>query len=187
MLQKLLMIFVALSLIPAAATALEIEGKIFPDEFPAGQDTLTLNGGGVRTKLFMDIYACALYLKTKSHDPKQILEADEPMAIRMIVISGLMNQKKLVSALTEGYEKNTGDQLASIQERVDRFIQAHTGEINPDDMYEYVYVPGQGTSMYKNGTKGITIEGLDFKKATFAIWLGKKPALESLKQGLLGK
>ena len=32
-----------------------------------------------------------------------------------------------------------------------------------------------------------TIRGLDFKKALFAIWLGEKPADNSLKQGMLGK
>ena len=32
-----------------------------------------------------------------------------------------------------------------------------------------------------------TIEGLDFKKALFGIWLGNKPADDDLKAGMLGK
>jgi len=32
-----------------------------------------------------------------------------------------------------------------------------------------------------------TVKGLDFKKALFAIWLGKKPADSGLKDGMLGK
>ena len=39
----------------------------------------------------------------------------------------------------------------------------------------------------KNGVKKGTIEGLDFKKALFGIWLGNKPADDDLKDGMLGK
>ncbi len=42
-------------------------------------------------------------------------------------------------------------------------------------------------SSYKNGVKKGTIEGHDFKKALFGIWLGDNPADSGLKTGLLGK
>lgn len=41
--------------------------------------------------------------------------------------------------------------------------------------------------VYKNGTKKGSIDGLDFKKALFGIWLCNKPADEDLKEGMLGK
>ena len=187
MIRKLLMVCIATAMIPSVAMALEIGGKTLPDVFKAGEEMLIINGGGIRTKWFMNIYSAALYVKTKSKDPQQLINADERMAIKIIVISELLTRDKLVDALLEGYKNYTGGNLAPIRERMDKFIQAHTGEIKPDDVYEYVYIPGQGTSMYKNGKPGITIEGLDYKKATFGIWLGEKPALESLKKGLLGK
>ncbi len=186
MARRLLLVIIAISMVPVAAPALEISEKNLPDEFPAGEEKLILNGAGLRTKWFMDIYAAGLYVKTKSKDPEKLVNADEPMAIKIIVIPSMLSKQKLVDSLLDGYEKFTDGNLAPIQERMDKFIGAHTGEIKPDDVYEYVYIPGKGTSVSKNGTLGITIEGLDYKKATFAIWLGKKPALESLKQGLLG-
>ena len=41
--------------------------------------------------------------------------------------------------------------------------------------------------VYKNGAKKGSIDGHDFKKALFGIWLGKKPADDDLKEGMLGK
>jgi len=187
MARKLIMTLIALAMMPAVALPLEIAGKTLPDEFKAGQENLILNGGGLRTKWFMNIYAAGLYVKSKSGDAQQLIDADEPMAIKIIAISDMMTRDKLVAALLKGYKNYTGGNLAPLQERIDRFIQAHTGVIKPDDVYEYVYIPGKGINIYKNGSYKITLEGLDYKKATFGIWLGKKPALESLKQGMLGK
>ena len=187
MIQKLLALLITLALVPSGAMSLEIAGKTLPDEFKAGQETLILNGAGLRTKYFMNIYAAGLYVKTKSTDPEQLINADDPMALKIIVISSLLTKDHLVTALLKGYKKFTGGNLAPLQERIDQFIEAHTGEIKPDDVYEYIYIPEQGISMYKNGTFAITIKGLDYKKATFGIWLGKKPVLENLKKGLLGK
>jgi hypothetical protein len=48
-------------------------------------------------------------------------------------------------------------------------------------------VPGKGVESYKNGTLQGTIEGMDFKKALFGIWLGNKPADDDLKAAMLGK
>jgi len=48
-------------------------------------------------------------------------------------------------------------------------------------------VPGKGVEIYKNGQMISTIQGLEFKKALFGIWLCNKPAQESLKEAMLGK
>jgi hypothetical protein len=39
---------------------------------------------------------------------------------------------------------------------------------------------------HKNGKMLGTIEGLEFKKALFGIWLGNNPADKDLKAGMLG-
>ena len=57
----------------------------------------------------------------------------------------------------------------------------------PADVYDFVYVPGKGVEIYKNGQMASTIQGLEFKKALFGIWLCNKPAQESLKEEMLGK
>jgi hypothetical protein len=48
-------------------------------------------------------------------------------------------------------------------------------------------VPDEGVVVYKNGSKKGSIDGYDFKRALFGIWLGDKPADDDLKAGMLGK
>ena len=45
----------------------------------------------------------------------------------------------------------------------------------------------EGVVVYKNGVKKGSIDGQDFKKALFGIWLCDKPADKDLKDEMLGK
>jgi len=186
MMKKTVLLVLAVFLMVPSVYAIEVGGKNLPDSLTVGNETLQLNGAGIREKWFMDIYAGGLYLKNKNSDPNQIMTSDEPAAIKMIVISGLMTQQKMVDALNEGFEKSTGGNLDAFRDKIDKYIAAHSGEIKKDDVFEYQYVPGEGTSVFKNGEKRTTINGLDFKKAVFGIWLCDEPAQESLKEKMLG-
>jgi len=185
--KKMILLVVAVLLIAPSVYAVEVGGKNLPDTITLGNDTLVLNGAGVREKWFMDIYACGLYLKNKSSDANQIMSADEPMVIRMVVISGLMTQEKMVAALNEGFEKSTGGNIDAFRDKIDKYIAGHAGEIVADNVIEYQYIPGEGISVFRNGEKRTTINGLDFKKAVVGIWLCDEPAQESLKEKMLGK
>ena len=52
---------------------------------------------------------------------------------------------------------------------------------------EPYYEEINGVVVYKNGSKKGSIDGHDFKRALFGIWLGDKPADDDLKAGMLGK
>ncbi|MEJ2528243.1 MAG: chalcone isomerase family protein, partial [Sulfurovaceae bacterium] len=67
------------------------------------------------------------------------------------------------------------------------FIAVFDEPIVKGDLFELLYIPNQGVSIYKNGLRKQTIKGLAFKKALFGIWLGKESAQESLKKELVGK
>ncbi len=185
--KKSVLLVLAVLLIAPSVFAIEVGGKNLPETITVGKDTLQLNGAGIREKWFMDIYAGGLYLKNKSSDANQIMNADEPMAIRMVVISGLMTQEKMVAALNEGFEKSTGGNIDAFRDKIDKYIAGHAGEIVADNVIEYQYIPGEGTSVFRNGEKRTTIDGLDFKKAVMGIWLCDEPAQESLKEKMLGK
>jgi chalcone isomerase-like protein len=186
MIKKLLIVLLAVLFFAPAVSAVEVGGKNLPEKLQLGDKTVFVNGSGIRVKWFMDIYACGLYLPKKMSDPQMIMDADEPMAIRMHVISGLMSYKKLVDALKEGFEKATGGNISPLKAKIDKYIAAHKGDVKEDKLYQYEYVPGEGTSVVIDGRKAITIEGLDFKKAVFGIWLCDDPADEDLKERMLG-
>ena len=186
MMKKAVLLVLAVLMMVPAAYAVEVGGKNLPESIKVGNDTLMLNGAGIREKWFMDIYACGLYLKNKSSDAQKIISADEPLEIKMVVISGLMSQEKLVNALKEGFEKSTGGNVDAFRDKIDKYIAAHAGEVKADDVFEYQYVPGEGMSVIKNGEKRATVSGLDFKKAVVGIWMCDEPADENLKEKLLG-
>ncbi len=171
----------------SSVEAKEVGGVNLPETFSAGDSKLILNGSGIREKFFMDIYVCGLYLKEKSSDYKKIIDADEPMVIRMVVVSGLMSSSKLEDAYRDGFEKATKGNIAPLKDRIEKFIAAQKIDINKKDKIEIIYVPKKGVSAIRNDKVQVTIKGLDFKKALFGIWIGDDPAQDDLKDGMLGK
>jgi len=171
----------------ATADARDIAGVAVPETLSFDGAALTLNGAGVRTKFFMDMYVGALYLTQPRKDPGQIIRADEPMAIRLRILSGLITSEKMEAATREGFHNATAGDSALVQDRIERFIAVFREPIAKDDTYDMVYIPREGTRIYKNGVLKTTIAGLEFKRALVGIWLCEKPAQESLKQQMLGK
>ncbi len=167
--------------------ALDIGGATLPDSMSVEGRDLVLNGAGLRKKFFVKVYAMGLYLPQKTQDAQKIIQADEPMAARMHFIYDGVSAKDLVDAWQEGFENSTGGALGPILERVEAFNRYFTAEAKENDVYEFVYIPGQGVRTVFNGQLVGTIEGLDFKQALFGIWLGETPADKSLKKGMLGQ
>lgn len=166
---------------------MSIGGITLPGTIPAGKDNLVLNGGGVREKYFMDMYVCGLYLLQKSSDAQKIVDSDQLMAVKLHIVSGMITSDKMIEAVNEGFKKSTGSNMAPLQSKINRFIAVFKEQINDGDIYDLIYIPGKGVVIFKNGKIKETIEGLDFKKALFGIWLGAQPADADLKKGMLGK
>lgn len=149
--------------------------------------SLMLNGQGIREKFWIDLYHGGLYLPSKSNDAKEIISKDAPMAIYLHIVSGLIDAKKMNNAIDEGFEKSTRNNTATLAKEITAFRQTFDTEIALQDTYLFLYLPNKGTSIYKNDTYLRTIEGLNFKKALFGIWLCDDPADETLKKRMLGE
>ncbi|MEP1215028.1 MAG: chalcone isomerase family protein [Marinobacter sp.] len=179
-----LLLTVALS---APATAMTVEGVDLPDTYSAMDTELKLNGAGTRSKWFMDLYVGGLYVPETIDDGQAIINADEPQAITLHIISGMITSDKMKSATMEGFENSTDGDLAAIQDDVDTFLDVFSEEIKDGDVFDLVYLPGEGVRVLKNGEERATIGDLEFKKALFGIWLSDEPAQEDLKEKMLGQ
>jgi len=170
--------------------AQDAAGK-FPNNMKTGEAELTLKGVGVRTKLFVDVYLGGLYLNEKLNekntDAKALVKANEPMAIRLKITSGLINSENMADATREGFEMSTDGNVKPIKHQIDKFIAVFQEEIEDNDAYNIVYQPTEGVLVYKNDELRINIKGLEFKEALFGIWLGDDPVDEDLKSGMLGE
>lgn len=154
-------------------------------------ENLVLRGSGLRTKPILGtMYELKLMVpeSLKSADAAALVEADQPMEFVLAIQSRLITRARFVEATTEGFAKAAGAGYAS-----DRAVQFNAQfdavEFKRGDVITMRWAEGKLTTLYKSGETDTTlgsIPGLDLKKALFAIWLGKAPVQESLKQALLG-
>ena len=166
----------------------KIAGYAMPNTVLANGVTLKMNGGGMREKLFFNLYVGVLYLETKSLDANTILNADKPMAIKLRITSGMIDKDNMEEAVREGFTKSTKGNGAAMKKDIDILInKGFSDEIVKGDVFDFIYVPGKGTIMAKNNKLLVNIKGLAFKKALFGIWLCDQPADSNLKVKMLGK
>ena len=174
-------------LLVSTATATKIGGVTLPDTLTFSDQQLALNGAGLRKKMWIKVYAGGLYLKAPTTNADAIIQADEPMAVRMHFIYNGVSAKKLIDAWNEGFEIVTDGNVKPLQTEIDQFNALFTREAKEGDRYDIVYIPEKGTSLYIDDFEMGTVAGLAFKQALFAIWLGSEPADEGLKEGMIGE
>ena len=172
---------IALATSPPGGAA-EIEGVRFADQIRSREVTLRLRCVGLlRYKLFIKAYVAALYLGT---DPDDVL-TDVPKRLEINYFWGI-NAADFGRAGDEILKRNVDDgTLATLRPRLDR-INAWYRDVKPGDRYSLTYLPGVGTQLALNGTEIGVIDGADFAKAYFQIWLGDKPIDADLRKQLLG-
>lgn len=187
MLNKSLVVALIFALFMTPALAKTVGGVEFPETVVYGQSTLTLNGTGLRKKLFIKLYAAGLYLESANQNGAAIISDDKTQSLSLTIISGFISSEKMEAAVVEGFQNSTSGNIAELQTRIDTFTAVLREEINKKDQFEFSYLPGSGTHIVKNGTEKAVIEGLDFKSALFGIWLSEKPAQKSLREELLGQ
>lgn len=182
--KRLSVLCVAVLLCLSFLNAKEIAGVTLPEHLSHDTLTLTLQGVGVRDKLFLDLYVAGLYTEKPS---ATLLHDDVPMSMTLHITSSLITSQKMEEATREGFDASTHHATKPLQSAIDTFIAVFKEPIVQKDVYEFFYLPQHGVSIFKNGVLKQRIEGLAFKEALFGIWLGDAPVQESLKHSLLGK
>jgi len=172
----------------SAQEKIKVSGVKFKDSIKLGDANLQLNGVGLRTKFFIDLYISALYLQETSHNATAIINADQVMMIQIHVISNLITSENLSRGTAEGFSKSTNNSTKPIQKQIDEFLDAFKEPVTIGDIFEFVYQPSIGITILKNRKVAKRIDsGLDFKQALFGIWLSDRPAQHSLKTSMLGQ
>ncbi|ASP39688.1 chalcone isomerase [Bacterioplanes sanyensis] len=185
MLRTVFALVVALGLLAPHAHSKQVSGISLDDVFVVDGHALMLNGAGVRTKFFLDLYIASLYLPALEDDADDIVAADTPMAIRLHIISGMITGQRMAESTRDGFVRSTGGDLAPIEAEVDQLIQAFSQDVKEGDVFDLVYLPQQGVTVYHNGEAKSQVAGLGFKQALFGIWLSDDPVQEDLREQLL--
>ncbi|MFP4477665.1 MAG: chalcone isomerase family protein [Desulfatibacillaceae bacterium] len=185
--KKFIIAIAALLLLANGAHAEKIAGVEIPEKMELCNQNLVLNGAGIRKKLWVKVYIGALYVENKSSSDTALLNADESMAIRMHFVYDKVGADDMVDSWSGSLGETSKDYMTQGQDRVEKFKALFNRDIVENDKYDMVYAPDKGTTVFFNDRELGSIEGLDFKKALFAVWLGDDPPNDALKEGMLGK
>lgn len=169
------------------AFALKVADVELPEQVSlANQTSLVLNGAGIRTKFFMDIYVGALYLAAKNNDAAAIIAADKPARIAMHFLYKESGKERQVKAWEKGFKKNLREgELAVLADRLEE-SKKHFKTMRRGETMYLDYVPGEGTKLLLNNQVQATIKGHDFFQAAMRVWIGEYPAQKKLKNRMLG-
>lgn len=173
-----------------AQKQIDVDGVIVPRFIKFENRDIELNGIGIRTKLWFDVYTQALYLTKLSQNPVEILESNTTMALRIQITSSLVTSKKFSKLLSKGFLKSNGEaEFVKYKEGLDLIEKyINTEQIVEKDVFNLVYNPyDESMWIIKNDILKGKIPGKGFKKAFFGIWLSEAPIDEKLKNDLLGK
>lgn len=165
----------------------KIAGIELTDSYQIGQQSLPLNGAGVRSKLFIKIYVGALYLGETGNNPESILAAPGAKSMQMTMLYKEVEAEKVTKGWNDGFEANLTDaELKKVEDRLEKF-NALFPDLLRGDIVRMDYSPDTGTQLSINGSQLGVIEGADFFAALLKVWIGDHPADEKMKKGLLGE
>ncbi|MCL1073999.1 chalcone isomerase family protein [Shewanella dokdonensis] len=182
--------FISLSclllLLSLSVSAREVSGVDVPETLSLTQSPLQLNGAGVRSKFFMDLYVGSLYLPTPASTTAEVLN-EATAVVSLKILSGLITSEKMRNAIKEGFDDATDGQTQPIAADIQHFTELFADEIKVGDEFLLVADKQHGVTAYKNGVAKDTITGEAFREALLNIWLGDEPAQKSLKREMLGQ
>ena len=184
--KKLILMVGLFWLFSATAQAIEVEGIQVANKTSVGGQTLVLNGAGIRTKFFFDIYIGALYLPSKTQSAQDAIRSKANKRVWMYFLYDEVSKNKLTHGWTKGFEKNSKANFEQLQARLNQF-NSFFHDMKKGDSVAYDFNTDGTTTVIFNDKPVGSIAGEDFQQALLAVWLGKKPADGDLKEAMLGE
>ena len=173
---------VALSL--AAPLPADARTFTFPDQLTADHDRLVKVGEGSFRWFFIRVYDGVLYLDEAAPGADPLADVAKRLELAYAVdISADDFRQSGDDILRQTLDAAAWEQL---QPRLSTLNAAYRA-VQKGDRYSLTYIPGKGTTLALNGEPLVTIEGADFARAYFSIWLGENAVKSSFREDLLGK
>ena len=139
------------------------------------EHALVLNGAGIRTKYFIELYSADLYVNEKRSNSYELLSMNEALCMRLKIISSKITTDIMINAIQKGFKKSTNSNIESINNEINTFTTWLNQEIIEGGEFEFLYVPDEITYILKNNVSLVKIENKNFASALFGIWIGENP------------
>jgi hypothetical protein len=181
----IILCFLLFSSFSAPSVAKDMAGVHIDETYSAGSSSLVLNGSGIRSKFFMDLYVASLYLSKTETDTQAIIDSQE-LVIQLDILSSMITSEKMNAAIDEGFNNATNGQTQVLGSAIARFMATFDAPIQIGDRFVFEMKKDSGVSSIKNGIPQGEIQDELFRRALINIWLGDEPAQGSLKDAMLG-
>lgn len=158
------------------------DNLIKDEKFVKDDVTFVLRGQGVKRAFFQKVFDVKLFLSENDH-PKNILDdVSKYLSVRYsISVPAKRLRNYTIHWMRENATKMEYRRIApSIEKMKGYFVDLH-----PGDEFVLMYIAGKGTSFICNGKVYGVIEGAEFARILFAVWVGKVPFDPNLKRDLL--
>lgn len=168
---------------PSFTLARETQRASFPEIRQDNETSLVLQGVGLKKVLFMRAFAAGFYLGEDVSVEDAL--ADVPKRIEVSYFVRIPGEK-----LTRYTEKMmrlnmSAKEYAGISDRLKKMSEYFV-DLKPGDRYALTYIPELGTQFEYNDNIIGVIEGEDFARGIFSVWIGGVPMDKHLKQQILG-
>jgi len=186
---------VILSLVGTAACAAttfaqDVGGVAIDNSITLQNQTLQLNGAGVRYKTIFKVYTAALYVGKRVSTPEAVMAAPGPKRMALTMLRDI-DASELGRLFTKGVEANVPvGEITKMIPHLVRMGQIFSAQkhLKAGDTLLIDWIPGLGTVITSKGTvQGEPFKDLEFFNGMLRIWLGNSLADPALKDALLGK
>jgi hypothetical protein len=170
---------------PVHAAVTMVEGTAFSDTVTVNQTRLELQGAALlRYMYFIEAYTGALYLPGTADGSRALEDLPKHLVLEYRVA---ISAKDFARATEKKIRESVSD--AEFQRLLPKITALNRlyRDVVPKDRYALTYMPGSGTLLTYNTTPLGTIEGPEFARAVFSIWIGANPIDKGFRDKLLGK
>jgi hypothetical protein len=170
---------------PPARADVSVGDVRFVEGATALGEPVQLKGTGLfRWKWVVKVYAAAFYLPAGVDRFEPADDVARRLEFNYLVgIQGSDFGPAADKLLARNFPEET---LAPLRDRIER-LHATYVDVKPGDRYALSYLPGQGTELTLNGRRLALVEGADFARVYFAIWLGQRPLDDGMRDRLLAR
>jgi hypothetical protein len=175
----------SLLLLSSQASALEVAGVDVAPTVTVGQKALSLNGAGIRKKLFFKVYVGALYLERKVASREELLKDPGDKLIRMRFVYKKVEKEKIVETFAEGLSNNSPAVAGTAGAKA--FLSWFTADFVAGDTVDITLASDGTVSATQNGKALGMLRDPALSGAVLRIWFGDKPADAGLEKGMLGQ
>lgn len=181
--RKTAVLSIAAILLAWNANAAEMAGVVFNEKYEDNGIKMTLQGLGQKNVLLFKAFVASFY-RDDTVNEEELGKFPKRIEVEYFVnIPGIKLNNFTVDSIKDNINE---DEFASLKNEIE-LMRNYFVDLKPGDRFSLTYLPGVGTQFAHNGRITGIIEGSEFARALFSVWIGDKPFDSALKKQILTK